>query len=418
MSSSTHQIKVKGVDQTAAAFGSIKSRAAATGAQIRSMMGGALAAAGAYVGFRAIRGSIAELAHLDDMAMKTSSHIGELTSAAQALEVLGIQNMSVEQLGKSFDYMAKATGRSGLSGFYETIEELGKIDDVAKRGQEAMRIFGRSGMELMPIITAAKDSTDALQTVVAGFGNLPPAAAAAGGRVDDMMGFVVEEMKSIWLQGLGAICGWIDNEFPSSAAQSSLSVCNKMTYYAKLGAARFIAAYWRVLEYLKRFGDSVGAFIGTKIVGGTWGEAWDNAGKAYDHAVDKYADAVKEINALEQKRTERFKREFEQRAIAVSKFDEASKKAAAGILSRENIPEKEAEKAAAALDGAIKSPQVRNELLLAGNEANRLAMLGPTMQNEAKKQTALLEKIADNTKNVADNTDETANDETYGVFNG
>lgn len=418
MSSSTHQIKVKGVDQTAAVFGSIKSRAAATGAQIRSMMGGALAAAGAYVGFRAIRGSIAELAHLDDMAMKTSSHIGELTSAAQALEVLGIQNMSVEQLGKSFDYMAKATGRSGLSGFYETIEELGKIDDVAKRGQEAMRIFGRSGMELMPIITAAKDSTDALQTVVAGFGNLPPAAAAAGGRVDDMMGFVVEEMKSIWLQGLGAICGWIDNEFPSSAAQSSLSVCNKMTYYAKLGAARFIAAYRRVQEYLKRFGDSVGAFIGTKMGGGTWGEAWDNAGKAYDQAVDEYADAVKEINALEKSRTERFKREFEQRAIAVSKFDEASKKAAAGILSRENIPEKEAEKAAAALDGAIKSPQVRNELLLAGNEANRLAMLGPTMQNEAKKQTALLEKIADNTKNVADNTDETANDETYGVFNG
>ena len=38
--------------------------------------------------------------------------------------------------------------------------------------------------------------------------------------------------------------------------------------------------------------------------------------------------------------------------------------------------------------------------------ANRLAVLGPEYQNEAKKQTDLLRKIAENTEKTAENTDE------------
>ena len=55
MSKSTHQVAIKGVDQTGAAFKSISNRAKATGAQIRSIMGGAIAAAGAYLSFRSIK---------------------------------------------------------------------------------------------------------------------------------------------------------------------------------------------------------------------------------------------------------------------------------------------------------------------------------------------------------------------------
>ena len=43
---------INGVDKTAAAFNSVKNRARATGAQIRSIMGGAIAAAGAYLSFQ------------------------------------------------------------------------------------------------------------------------------------------------------------------------------------------------------------------------------------------------------------------------------------------------------------------------------------------------------------------------------
>ena len=392
MSQSTHQIRVQAKDQTSAAFGSIKSRAAATGAQIRSMLGGALAAAGAYLGFRAVKGGIDELGHLSDIAQKTSTSVGELTQTAAAMGALGIQNMGVDQLAKSFDYMAKTTGRSGMAGFYQTIAELGKIDDVAQRGQEAMKIFGRSGMEFMPLINAADTSVEALQTVV----KVPQSAADAGDAMSDAMGFAANQVKSIWLQGLGAICGWFDNEYAGGVREASLTAGNYMEYYAKTAAAKCIMWYRKVQEYLKRFGDAIGTFVGVKMAGGSWGEAWDMAGDAYKQAALEYEDVAKDLEKQEKERTERFKREFEDRAIAIKKFQGSYDSAAISIKKRQ-------EKTNGELEGlALKAPQVRNELILGGNEANRVALLGPQLQNETKKQTGILDRIAENTKNTAD----------------
>ena len=396
MSQSTHQIRVQAKDQTSAAFGSIKSRAAATGAQIRSMLGGALAAAGAYLGFRAVKGGIDELGHLSDIAQKTSTSVGELTQTAAAMGALGIQNMGVDQLAKSFDYMAKTTGRSGMAGFYQTIAELGKIEDVAQRGQEAMKIFGRSGMEFMPLINAADTSVEALQTVVAAMPKVPQSAADAGDAMSDAMGFAANQVKSIWLQGLGAICGWFDNEYAGGVREASLTAGNYMEYYAKTAAAKCIMWYRKVQEYLKRFGDAIGTFVGVKMAGGSWGEAWDMAGDAYKQAALEYEDVAKDLEKQEKERTERFKREFEDRAIAIKKFQGSYDSAAISIKKRQ-------EKTNGELEGlALKAPQVRNELILGGNEANRVALLGPQLQNETKKQTGILDRIAENTKNTAD----------------
>ncbi|MBR2983554.1 MAG: hypothetical protein IKC80_10060 [Kiritimatiellae bacterium] len=400
MSSSTHQIKIKGVDQTSAAFGSVKGRAVATGQQIQKMVGGALAAAGAYLSLGAVKGGIDELGHLSDIAMKTSTNVGELTQMTAAFGALGIQNMSVENLAKSFDYMAKTTGRSGMEGFYETLEELGKIEDTAKRGQEAMRIFGRSGMEFMPLINAAGQSADALRTVASAMPSIPQAAADAGDACADAMGFAAGQMKSIWLQGLGAVCGWFDNEYAGGVQEASLRAGNYMEYYAKVGAAKAITAFRKVQEYLKRFGDSIGSFIGAKMGGGSWSDAWDAAKGAYSAAVEEYETVAIELEKRETARTERFKREFEKRAIAIEKYNGAATAAAVGVKDREkmgggiNIAEE-----------AKKSPTVKNELILGGHDANRLSLLGPQFQSETKKQTTLLQKIAENTQKTSENTE-------------
>ena len=66
---------------------------------------------------------------------------------------------------------------------------------------------------------------------------------------------------------------------------------------------------------------------------------------------------------------------------------------------------------------SVKAPQIRNELIMGGNEANRVALLGPQLQNESKKQTSLLEQIANNTKATAENTEE-ATAEDLEEFNG
>ena len=125
MSKSTHQIAVKATDQTAGAFSSIRARASAASSKLRSMLGGALAAAGAYMGLRSIVSGINELGKLSDIAQKSSVSVDDLTKSATALSVLGIQNMGVEQMAKAFTMMEKNTGRTGMEGFYQTIDELG-----------------------------------------------------------------------------------------------------------------------------------------------------------------------------------------------------------------------------------------------------------------------------------------------------
>lgn len=411
MSRSTHQFEIKGVDKSAGAFGSIKGRAAATSAQIRSMVGGAIAAAGAYLSFRAIAGGVNELGHLSDVAQKTSTDVGELTRTAAAFSALGV-NMGVDQIGKAFDYMAKSTGRTGMEGFYQTIAELGKIPDASERAQEAMKVFGRSGMEFMPLLNAADNTVEALQTVVNAMPAVPQSAADAGDAMSDAMGFAAKQVKSIWLQGLGAICGWFDNEYKGGVREASLQAGNYMEYYAKMAVTKCLAWYQKVQEYLKRFGDYVGAFVGSLMGGGGFGDAVEMASQAWDQALRQYDDVAAEIDEREAARTERFKREFEERAIAIEKFQGAYDKAAISIAKRKEIAAANAEDIA----GGSRT-RISNDLVLGGsNAATRMQILGPTLQSESKKQTAILERIADNTEKTADNTEETATAEPLGVI--
>lgn len=410
MSKSTHQFEVKGVDKSAGAFGSIKNRAAATSAQIRSMVGGALGAFGAYFTFRSIKGGIDELGHLSDIAQKTNTNVGELTQTVAAMNALGIQNMGVDQLGKAFDYMAKTTGRSGMEGFYQTIAELGQIPDVAKRGQEAMRIFGRSGMEFMPLINAADNSVEALQTVVNALPKVPQAAANAGDAVSDSMGFAANQIKSIWLQGLGAICGWFDNEYKGGIREASLQAGNYMEYYAKVAVSKCLTWYRKIQEYFKRYGEYLGTFIGTKMGGGSWTEAFQNAEKAWQQALVEYDEVSDELEKKEQERTERFKRNFEDRKIAIEKFQGAYDKAAVQIKKRKELD-------GAAAEDMARQTRISNDLIMGGsNAATRLQLLGPTLQSETKKQTAILERIAANTEKTADNTESSESSESMGVI--
>lgn len=412
MSKSTHKFEIKGVDKSAGAFGSIKNRAAATSSQIRSMVGGALGAFGAYFTFRSIKGGIDELGHLSDIAQKTNTNVGELTQTVAAMSALGIQNMGVDQLGKAFDYMARATGRTGMEGFYQTIAELGQIPDVAKRGQEAMRIFGRSGMEFMPLINAADNSVEALQTVINAMPMIPQSAASAGDSVSDAMGFAANQIKSIWLQGLGAICGWFDNEYKGGIQEASLQAGNYLEYYAKVGVTKCLTWYRKLQNGIKAISDTVMTFAGAAYekmfgTGGSWSDVFSLTGQAWEQGWSEYGEEAEKLEQKERERTKRYKRDFEDRKIAIEKYQGASNKAAVQIKKREEK----------GLDGAsaeemARQTRISNDLIMGGsNAATRLQLLGPTLQSESKKQTAILERIAANTEKTADNTEESAKEE-------
>lgn len=415
MSRSTHQFEVKGVDKSAGAFGSIKNRAAATSAQIRSMVGGALGALSAYFTFRSIKGGIDELGHLSDVAQKTSTNVGELTQTAAAMSALGVQNMGVDQLGKAFDYMAKTTGRSGMEGFYQTVAELGQIPDVSKRAQAAMQIFGRSGMEFMPLLNAADNSVEALQTVVNAMPKIPQAAANSGDAIGDAMGFAANQIKSIWLQGLGTISGWFDNEYKGGVREASLQAGNFLEYYTKVAVSKCITWYKKLQNGLKAWGEGIGAFLGGAYekmfgTGGSWGDVWKQTTAAFNQGLDEYAEEAKKLDEVEAQRTARFKRDYEDRKIAIEKFQGAYDKAAVSIAKRKELDGADAEDLA-------RQTKISNDLILGGtNAATRLQLLGPTLQSETKKQTALLERIATNTEKTADNTEESAS-ETFSTVN-
>lgn len=409
MSQATHQLALKGKDQTGGAFASIESRAAAAGAKMRSALGGALSAAGAYLSLRAVANSITELGKLSDVAKKTSTNVDELTQATTAMGVLGI-NANVEGLAKAFAFMEKNTGRSGLQGFYDTIAELGKVPDASDRAAAAMKVFGRSGMEFMPLINAAHTSTLALEDVVNAMPKIPQAAAESGDDVADAMLISANAVKSIWLQGLGAICRWFGEDYEGGVREAALNAGNSLTYYTKLAVTRCMEYFRKLQAYITPTFDAIGSFIGAKIGGASWSEAWEMAGQTFDQSMDEMEDRIEEIGQLAEERVERITKAFEDQKIVIDRFAKSYGKAAISTAARKIELGEGADIAEAA-----KAPAIRNELIMGGsNDAMRTAMLGPQLQSESKKQTALLEKIARNTEKTADNTEDAGvGDETY-----
>lgn len=162
MSKSGTQFKVKGVDASGKAFDSIAARAKATGASIRAALGGALAAAGAYLSVRSVVGAINQLGQLSDLAMKAGTSVDTLTKSALAFQVAGL-NLPVESLAKSFQYLKKQTGKGGMDNFFKVAGEIAKIDNAAERGAALVKNFGRSGLELQPLIDGGEEAIRKMQ---------------------------------------------------------------------------------------------------------------------------------------------------------------------------------------------------------------------------------------------------------------
>lgn len=422
MANANINFNVTGSDKTGAAFKSVGWRAK----QLSSILKGALAFTGAYFGMGAIKSGIDELGHLSDIAQKANTSVSELTKASAALSAIGIQNVGVDQLGKAFDYLQKTTGRRGFSGFLNTIEDLGKIEDTAKRGQEAVRVFGKSGMEFVPLINACEGGTAALKGVMAAFPGVSQAAADAGDGAADAMGFVGNEIKSIWLEGLGFISKKLNNDFTGDVRTAALNAGNTFTFYIKTACVKAIEWFTKVQSALKPFGEGIGAAFGTFKESAKWYDwlkllnpatvvsdflvkkftgkesaitkAWDAAKEGYASGMKEAVDDFEEIEKRAKARLQKVTGDYEFRKKAITKFkknyDDLSKGAAKNEVTS-NVKVELAEKS---------KPTIKNDLIMAGsNEARKLQILGPSMQSEQKKTNQLLSDIKTTLKDVEGN---------------
>lgn len=409
MSTSKHQIQVKATDQTAAGFKSIKDRAAATGNQINSLLRGAITAAAGYLSFRTVHNGIKELGHLSDVAMKAGTSVEELTKAAAAMDVLGIQNMSVESLATAFKYMEKTTGRQGMQGFYETIAEIAKIPDASKRAEEAMRVFSRAGQNFIPLINAAENGTQALETLIATMPGVSDSAAEAGDAAADALSLAMTEIKVQWLNGLGGICEILGGSFASGVHASSAIAVASFVGNFRIGVVKLISwmqeAFSSFFDNLAEGWDIVSGYVKNNA---KW--VMDSEANGYYSWADAAADASDKSIARRNEReaaAEIWKgaevelaRERDKRIEELKKLSEAIANAAKANGRDEKTPEKKKEEVEVVKRA---SRAISNSLMMAGSaEALKLQMLGPRTEAEQKKQTKLLEKIEKNTAETAE----------------
>lgn len=453
MSKSTHQIAVTGVDKTAKAFASIQARAIATGNRIASVMGGAIAAAGAYLSFRAVKGGIEELGNLSDMAMKAGTSVEALTQASLAFRVAGL-NLPVETLAKSFQYLKKQTGEGGLDNFYKVAQSIAAIEDPAERGAALVKNFGRAGMELQPLIDGGTEAVQKMQTLSEIMPGVSQSAADAGDEAADSLSILGTGIHSLFLEVVGNIVGMFAKDLPGGMRAGALSAVNWLKTFALKAKATltvvganigafgglimdgFLPSIQLVGASIKKVFTSVVdslKYVGTSIVS-TLALVYDTATKGPKAAWETFKGTMSQAND-----------DFAKHFFDTSDFDNpiAQLKQAGDVFSgtlaeadkafqesmgaadkgREEYLAKlrtlnvndlanalgskgKATTEAAAEAAAKHAVRITNQMMEGGSNAQRrLSILGPDYQNEQKKQTDYLKKIAENTKATAENTD-------------
>ena len=394
MSSSTHQVAIKGVDQTGAAFKSISARAKTTGASIRSIMGGAIAAAGAYLSVRAVVDNVKQLGNLSDQAMKAGTSVEFLTKTATAFQVAGL-NIGTDQLVKSMQYLEKATGKTGEGAFYNAVEALAKIEDPAKRGAEATKMFGRSALELQPLINGGEEVVRKFHLLADVMPGVSSAAANAGDEAADALTIFGKGAQSVMLKAVGKICALWGDEFPGGVRAGALNAINAIEAFCK-------KAFVWATKYGAKIGNAFNAIWNFASNGYTWEQAWSEFGEV-DDIIDQQMDA--QLAAIDRAREE-YKEKLKQLSVDDLAGALGEKRGTSAVPLAEEI----------GTAAAKAAHRVTNQLMLSGSSAaNRLAILGPEYQNEQKKQTDLLRKIAQNTEKTAENTDDMG--ETYTATN-
>ncbi len=377
MSKSVHQFEVRGVDKTAGAFSSVQSRAAAASAKLRKMLGGALAAAGAYLGVRAISRTINRLGELSDLAMRTGTSVDELTSSALAFQIAGLP-MTVESMATALQYMQKNTGQKGLESFFVAAKKIAEINDGAARGKKLVETFGRAGLQLQPLVSNGADAVDKFRRLAALMPRVTDSAANAGDEIADAQKILGTGIQSLWQRTIGKVCSLWAEDFPGGVRAGALNAINWIEYTMK-----------KIFNTITKWGAKIGqageALFNWLVNDYTWDQAWDE----YDRVSEQLEKDMEAQRAKIEADREKYLEELRKASV-------------------DDLANVFAKKGAGGGSGAGASQRITNDLVLGGsNAARRMMILGPTFQSEMKKQTAELEKIRENTEKTAENTEDT-----------
>lgn len=153
--------------------------------RLRTLLLGAAGAAAALGA--ATVGAARSFSTLSDRAAQAGTTSDELDRLTTALSIGGAKNANIDTVADAFARMTKATGRTGMEGFRETLATIAAIGDEAGRVQELSRVFGRAfGPSLAAFV---RQGPDALRTgldgVMGALSRVSNDAVAAGDAIAD-----------------------------------------------------------------------------------------------------------------------------------------------------------------------------------------------------------------------------------------
>lgn len=391
MSQSKHNLEISAKDNTAAAFKSIEGRAASAGSRVAKIMGGAIAAAGAYLSFRSAAGAVKELGKLSDAAARAGTSVSTLTRMAAAYEVAGI-NLGVDQLTRAFEHLQKATGEGGEDHFYAVLRTISAIEDPAERGAELVKNFGRAGLDLLPLVANGGRAVEKMRLLASVMPGVSDSAAQAGDAAADALTELSKGAQSLMLNAVGKICSLWGADFPDSVRAGALNAVSYIDWFLR-------KAYNMASKWGARIANQIGAIYNWAANDYSWEDAQAEAERLTKLTDADFDSRLAAADARRKDYLERLKKAFERDEDEDDKNKGSGSKEAAG----ETTPKQ--------------PPRINNPLITAGSYAQqRLAILGPEYQNEAKRQTAELKKQNELLKKVVDNTAKTAEESADTVY--
>ena len=223
-------LRVAAVNATSRVFRSIASSAVGVTKSIAKWGSVAVGA-----GLTAFAASAKKLGQLSDVAQSAGTATDEITKLSGALDMLGVKGAKPEELATAFQRMTKSTGQVGLEGFHNVVAEISKLPTVQERANAAMRTFGRTGLNFLPVIEAAAEGgVGALKDLEAAMPGISQAAADAGDAAADAMGFMAGKVKQLWFDGIGKIAQMIDSDFKGGIREAAMVAGAQMEYFAKV----------------------------------------------------------------------------------------------------------------------------------------------------------------------------------------
>ena len=290
-----------------------------------------------------------------------------------------------------------------------------------------------------------------MQTLTELMPGVSQSAADAGDEMADSMTILGTGLHDLFLDVVGNIVGMFEDDLPGGMRAGVMSAINWLRTFAVktkavltfvgnvigstvgvlfngfLPAIRLVGAsitkvFSSLWESLKWVGNSIKAVVSLAVDAITDGPkaAWDAFKTTMSEANDRFAAKFFDTKEI-QEQARQLKQAGEIFADSISDAkQEMDDTLDAANDNREKYLQKlrtlNVDDLANALSGksqkdvaesaAKEAVKLNNQLITGGSNAQqRLSLLGPDYKNEQKKQTALLETIATNTKKTAENTD-------------